>query len=435
MKIAFYLDNRGIENIDFSLILNGNPGCAGTEYMFYLISTSLAVRNNNIEVTFLSPVKSNVDHRLNAACAKSTSAAIEYCSQNEIQLLIIKHDVRNIKDNSLNYKDKNVGIIIWCHVFMSFWELDYYYLNKNIKRVVNVGKEALDLYLDHPLYDKSDYIYNCVQLQDVSKYIQKNPIYKRENIITYIGQLSPFKGFHVLAKAWPKILENVPNAQLYVIGSGKLYDRNAKLGHLGLAEKSYEDKFISYLKDKDGKISRNVHFMGVMGDNKKEILSKTKVGVPNPSGITETFCISAVELQMYGAYVTTINAPGFIDTVKYGDLYKSPNQLADYIIRHLRDNDGQLQSYNYAIEFFDEQFSLDSVSSQWEGFINNGYVQNAKISINRGYRFKWLKSILSKKKYISPKLALKIPHLERVLLFIERLLRGKVTYLDSNCNV
>ena len=34
MKIAFYLENKDIPNIDLSQPELGNPGCGGTEYLF-----------------------------------------------------------------------------------------------------------------------------------------------------------------------------------------------------------------------------------------------------------------------------------------------------------------------------------------------------------------------------------------------------------------
>ena len=50
---------------------------------------------------------------------------------------------------------------------------------------------------------------------------------------------------------WPDVVKQVPDAQLYVIGSGKVYDENAKLGKYNIAEESYEKKFMSYLEQEE----------------------------------------------------------------------------------------------------------------------------------------------------------------------------------------
>ena len=63
-------------------------------------------------------------------------------------------------------------------------------------------------------------------------------------IVTYVGSLTKGKGFHVLAKEWKNILKAVPDAELYVLGSGKLYDNKAELGEYGLAEKTYENNLL-----------------------------------------------------------------------------------------------------------------------------------------------------------------------------------------------
>ena len=104
--------------------------------------------------------------------------------------------------------------------------------------------------------------------------------FRKENdgkTVTYIGSLVPTKGFHLLANAWKAVLAEVPDAQLHVVGSGKLYDRNSKLGAYGIAEESYENSFIKGITDRAGELLPSVHFHGVMGEEKKELIARTSV--------------------------------------------------------------------------------------------------------------------------------------------------------------
>ena len=48
--------------------------------------------------------------------------------------------------------------------------------------------------------------------------------------VVYLGGLNKYKGFHVLAKAWKKVLAEVSDAKLIVLGSGKLYNRETSMG-------------------------------------------------------------------------------------------------------------------------------------------------------------------------------------------------------------
>ena len=283
-----------------------------------------------------------------------------------------------------------------------------------------------DLYRDHKIYHKTTYIYNCVPSGNAREMVRSAPYHSRRNVVVYVGSLVPFKGFHLLAQAWPQIIEEVPDAEMYVIGSGKLYDKNSQLGEWGVAEESYEKSFMPFLTQ-SGKIIPSVHFMGVMGEDKKEILLKSKVGVPNPSGITETFCLSAVEMQMHGCRIATINYPGYLDTVRNGKLFGRRGNLAEVVVELLKSSDNE---YDKSMDYFEEKFSYDSVISRWEELLHTGEIHYSDKLTNIFYRYKWLKELLRIVKQYLP-ILYHMPMLERVMIFIERKRFGRVTYIDS----
>lgn len=426
-KVAFYLDNRSISSVDCKNILEANPGIGGTEYLILLVSYLLMLRDNDIQVKVYTHKEGLFPIGFNYEVISDFEKAVSRAEEQGCDYIVFRHDASLITTGILDRILGSIKMIVWDHVFVCYWELDYYASHPNIYKIINVGREMNDLHRDHKAFLKSSYIYNCVNLDVVEDKVASYPFEERKPIVTYIGSIVPFKGLHLLAEAWPMILKDIPDAELYIIGSGKLYNRNAKMGKYGIAEEGYENLLMKYLC-KDGKLLPSVHFLGVLGKEKEEVLLKTKVGVPNPSGITETFCLSAVEMQMYGARIATISYPGYLDTVKNGILYSKRKDLYKSVVKLLNSNH---TNYSDTMEYFHVNFSYETVVKRWEELFHNGDLKKDKKVINWGYRLKWLKEIVGKSKKIFPLLDKVLPNVERILLFIERKLKGNITYLDS----
>lgn len=425
-RIAFFLDNSHIASVDCRGILEGNPGIGGTEYMFIVVAYLLSVRDNDLDVMSYVTSEGKFPEGYGYEVVTDFLDAVAHASAEGFDCLVFKHDAGLIASGVLDAVDTDLKLIVWDHVFVCYWELDYYANNPRIYKIVNVGREMNDLYRDHKAFGKSTYIYNCLNLDGLREKVGCNPFEERKNIVVYVGALKPYKGFHLLAQAWPAILKEVPDAELYVIGTGRLYGKGEELGSYGLAERPYEEWFMRYLS-KNGKILPSVHFMGDMGCEKNDILLRAKVGVPNPSGITETFCISAVEMQAAGALVTTIDYPGFIDTVRNGVLYHKVDDLAKTVVELLRSKNTR---YMDVMDSFDRDFSYDAVARQWEALLCRGLYVNGRMR-NGHYRLKWLKEIKRRLSVLLP-FMYKVPSVERILLFLERMRKGRVTYIDSD---
>lgn len=425
-RVAFYLDNAAIASTDCSKVLDGNPGIGGTEWLIIAISTLLAKRDNNIEVVLYTTCHTSLPDGLNNAIVNDLSEAIAVANSDNVDYLVVKHLAENIINHTFDVKTEHLSIICWCHVFVCHWELDYYADNNAISKIVFVGREMYDLYRDHRIYSKATYIYNCVPSGNAREWVRLNPYENRPNTIVYVGSLVPFKGFHLLAEAWPEIKRQVPDAEMFVIGSGKLYNKESALGKWHIADSEYEDLFMPFLL-LNGKLHPDVHFMGVMGEEKKEILAHSRVGVPNPSGITETFCLSAVEMQMYGCRIATINYPGYLDTVRNGKLYNRSGSLADTVVELLNSSDCH---YEEAMDYFEMKFSYDVICLKWEELFNTGNVYYSDQLQNSGYRLKWLKESIRILKQYLPFLS-HLPMVERFLIYCERKRFGRVTYIDS----
>lgn len=367
MKIAFYLENKNLSNIDCSNIENGNPGIGGTEYII------------QATIYYLTKLAPQYHIVLGAQCIdnippipyyKKTDNISELIKDEKPDYIIFKYEPYLYKEASICAKESNTKLIPWAHNFIKRSELTTLANNPLVTRIICVSKEQLNMYRDHKAFLKSVYIYNGMPVEYLKTQLPYIPSYnKRPFEVTYIGSIVPYKGFHILAEAWKDILKVFPQAKLNVIGSGKLYDRTSKLGRYGIAEEEYEKQFMPALTDDAGNIIPSVHFWGVLGTEKNEILKRTRVGVPNPSGISETFCITALEMQAMGALVTTINYGGLKNTVFHtGLLYNNPKDLATSIVTLLKKKDNHIQDF---YEFMEENFSFEHITKDWIDFINH----------------------------------------------------------------
>ena len=360
MKLAFYIPNKNICSVDLSTVHMTNPGIGGTEYAILALAYYLAKIDGNQIVIYSNTRLKNYSENCSCRIAEDLDAAMRLALSDGIQCLTVHHSEHSMRRHAFSALEGTfVSVIVWIHNFTDTRYLTYYNESPAVKRIVFVGKEFLYLYMDHRAFFKSTYIYNGITLKE-----DNIPPYAcRPNNVTYIGNLIKGKGFHLLAKAWKDVVKEVPDAQLHVIGSGKLYNRNATMGCFGYADSKYEKMFMKYLVDSNGKQLESVIFHGIMGEEKNEIIDITKVGVPNPSGYSETFGYTAIEMEMRGCLITTAKCPGYLDTVyKNGLLCNNSKELARNIVTLLKKENNDIENMQ---KFIADNFDLAIVAKKW----------------------------------------------------------------------
>jgi len=393
MKVAFYLNNEDFDNNrDLCNIERGNPGIGGSEYMILLISYLLTIRDNGIHVRLYVSKKGKFHPKMEVMSIGDIEVSAHHASDEGFERFVFDHKRVNWYKNPFRNLSPILKLIPWCHCFAYTRELHSMCKNPNLGRIVYVGKETNDLMRDDISFLRSDYIFNCIHL-DKNRISQAKlyPNKKRGHIVVYMGSLVPLKTFHVLAELWPRILKRVPDAQLYVVGNGKVYGDNVSLGKYGIAEESYENLFMPYLTC-NGKILDSVHFMGALGEEKNDILLQAKVGVPNPTGKSETFCICAVEMQAMGCSVTAMKAPGYYDTFFNGKIANNRLQLENNIVELLLEDASK--EYDETLAFIKANFSENAVVKDWERLLCSDLEANLHPILpfsHKTYRFKWLK--------------------------------------------
>ena len=401
MKIAIYLHayvyssaliSPVISNMDFRNPQLGNPGVGGTEYEFVMLAYALADFSDAEVNLYIREATSIYPDRVNVRTFNDSIGLIAQVKADGNDLLVLRADSSpdfcEIYDRA---RDAGIKTIAWSHNFMPYDLMSRLAKNSAVKRVVMVSHEHYDHSLDHTVMKKAAYIHNMF---DGRHFAMRD--YPAEPAVTYTGGLYKSKGFHVLASMWKDILREVPDAKLYVIGSGRLYNKKAVLGPYGLAGKYYEPMFMKHLTE-NGKVFPSVRFLGTMGAEKTEIYYKTTVGVVM-NIVPETFGLVALDVQSCGVPVVAMAGYGFFETVKHGVtgyLGRNYDEIKKYIILLLKDEELNIRLGRQAKEFVEKTFLPEVIVKQWlklfDDVLNDRPCEYIPPSEFRNYDFKRLK--------------------------------------------
>jgi glycosyltransferase involved in cell wall biosynthesis len=361
-KLGFWFENHRIATVDLSSPELGNAGVGGTEYQFVLLAyLLLLMKPEDVEVTFFLEAKQSLPKGIKQVVVPDLNAAYKKSSAQSDDFLIFRPR-RDITDEIIQISFNKTKLIPWLHITPKRNYLDWFVNNPVIHRVVFVGDDQRLRTIDHKVFANSSTIFNA------SCGIYKATGTRKNNSVVYLGALVPRKGFHILAKAWSDVRKEIPQAELFVVGSGALYDKNAQLGSLKLAESSYEDQFVNLLGGEDGIQRLGVHFLGNLGLEKKNIIDSATVGVVNPSGLTENCPMSVVEFYQSGVPVVSSVKYGMRDMIVSGEtgvLCRSSSDLSAALIKFLN---GSLDSERFGskgIEFAKEKFSPELIVENW----------------------------------------------------------------------
>lgn len=364
--IGIFVDDSQLSFRDGRTPEKGNPGIGGSEYELLLLIRYLAKPENETAVTVYHFNKHNIlPEEVQSIIVDNKYQAIHQCESDRQDFLVFvfEYDLKWYEELAQHH----VASVCWLTNYLKFYDpvfSDILLTSENIEKIVCVSQSMFSDYNLQKIQRKMCWIYN---MWDAHHSIRRSSFPTEKNV-TYIGGLYYQKGFHVLAKCWKKIVEAVPDAKLHVIGTGKLYSQSATLGAFGIADAQYECMFMPYLADNDGYLLPSVIFHGLMGIEKNEIIANTAVGVANPTGLTETFCISAVEFEAAGVPVVSKQTSGITDTVisgQTGILVNNEHELTDTIIKLLTDQTLNVTLGDAARSFVQNTFSPNFIIKDW----------------------------------------------------------------------
>lgn len=365
MKIGILFDDAGFRNLDFRYPENGNPGIGGTQFCFLMLIRYYSKINKTDELIVYHLNSNDSNKYWENIILKHTTLedfSLE-CKKDNIDIALIS--ISRLKFLERRLDEYCIKTVVWAHNFLTQELLDLTRKSDIVKRIVFVGKEQYDRYIDDDIIKKSVCIMNIFNA-DCPEYQR---IAQLKNIVTYTGAIVKGKGFHVLAKEWINILKEIPDAELYVLGTGNLYGGNLKIGKYGIASEEYEQEFMPYLLDSEGNIHPSVHFMGILGKEKNEIYQKTKVGIINPTARTEICSISAIEMGACGIPIVSKfhnGMPDVIENEETGLLVTNEVSFRKSVIRLLKDNQLNLLYSKQAKIYVKKKFNPDLGIQLWE---------------------------------------------------------------------
>ena len=173
-----------------------------------------------------------------------------------------------------------------------------------------------------------------------------------ESIILYVGRLVYRKGLHVLVRAMPSVLKEIPDTQLLIVGGGYMY------GFLKMLIKSLN-------------LEENVKMLGFIPDEKLLELYASSHLFVLPSLYCESFGVALLEAMASGRPIIASNVGGIPEVVEDGVtglLFRSGDvqELADKIIKVLNDNKlAQTLAFN-ARKLVKERYSWTVIAGKIE---------------------------------------------------------------------
>lgn len=399
MTLGIYIGGTPNRQIDCKNIIDdGNPGIGGTEYEFAMLASYLGYVNNSeeIKLTVFQSGKYVLHHEITTVNDVSQNNLLSVVKESGIEILIV--DSRLPLSLIKSFNGTGIKLIVWCHCVGSLYRHLLFSRWEAVRRVVFVSRGHYLNYIDNPIVKKSSFVFNAISVNGkIHSLREKNHFINRPHDVVFMGALDESKGFHVLARVWPEVLKVVPDAKLHVIGSANLYGGNFKLGSLGIADEIYEKKFYKYITTSDGKLHPSIVLHGQLGEEKYDVMTKCRVGIPNPDGRTETFCICAVEMELCGCKTVTKWSSGYMDTVPPPNvLVENVTDLSSAIAQALLDDDFNC---NENVVNINKNFSICSVGLKWISIIkavdNNEEIQEI-VSVPQKFKLRNINSALRK---------------------------------------
>jgi len=375
MNISIFFDSRHLGHWEWSDFTAGNLPLSGTDGQNLALAQELAKLGNKIHFLSTQPTTfvSDLVHLKTEDLVEAVHVSAELKSD-----VLIFNNRANLETQAGIRECARFGqrCVLWDQNGPAITMANVM-LEGCVKRLICVSASHADNVRDHPVFSKTEFIYNSLSPTSLvtpeQLTIPRNP-----RAVCFLGSLTPSKGFHHLARVWPRVRRAFPDAELTVIGNARLYERHQRLGQLGVADEGYEiHGIIPYLGKTQAEAARvGVKFFGLASPREiKAILLRSSVGVVNPNyrDSTETFCVSAAEIQAAGVAVVGGNAGGLRETVvqgRTGMLVRSEPELEKALIRLLDDPLKAIAMGKEGAAWARTAFDRSHIALQWQNALS-----------------------------------------------------------------
>jgi N-acetyl-alpha-D-glucosaminyl L-malate synthase BshA len=263
-----------------------------------------------------------------------------------IPVVVTSHGYDIQKDKDIGYGarlNRKIAIITW--LTLKLIDIHVVVSKRMIKDAVEAGSNP----------SKIRVVYNGIDIRKVSSLgdtdiIKRYGIHKEDFVILYLGRLHPKKCPEDVVKAFPKIVQKVPNAKLVIAGKG--------------SEKAKLEKLVKKLKLQD-----KVVFTGFVSENEKWSLLKRCDVFVLPS-IVEAFGIALIEAMACGKPVIATNVGPFPEIIRDGETgilipVHSPNHLAEAVINLSQDDRKRVHIGKKAKEEVENRFNISKIANNY----------------------------------------------------------------------
>ena len=355
MRVAFFLDNRGIAGLgplpDPRL---GNPGIGGTEFVFLAVA---ALLQEGAEPLLLLTRDQPVAGLKAVEVVDDLAQALQAAQIWGAAFLVFRPGVLAPADwPALEHSP--LPLVAWLHNLGCLDQARTEALPA-LRAWVLVSGAQLDFFRHSRLSRQAVVIPNPVLVPAAGVRSRQTALAARD--LAYVGAITPFKAFHRLAAQWGAIARACPEARLRVFGGADLYGQRS-----GEQRTPYEIH-CRRLLEASGAADR-VRFEGSCGLERYGQLDSVAVGVVNPSGADETFCLSAAELSLCGIPVVSARRHALVQTVPHqvaGLLARNDAELAAQCIQLLRDPEQAWQLGAQGHDHAAQAFSVEAVRAGW----------------------------------------------------------------------
>lgn len=177
---------------------------------------------------------------------------------------------------------------------------------------------------------------------------------------------SPDRGLDVILEhVWPKVVEQVPDAELHVYYGWKAWES----GQLGPEQMAFRQKVANLLIDSKGVVQHG----RIPQDQLAAELGRASVWLHPSHNFWETYCISAIEAQLAGAIPVAASHGALAETVAGGLVIQGTigrdegvvDQYAGAIVQVLTGDQGQLEVLRSRLASDAPAESWTEVSRKW----------------------------------------------------------------------
>ena len=371
MRMALFLDNRRFVALGAlprpSL---GNPGIGGTEYEFLALAELLLAAGLDLQLLLTVPQAIDGVAAKAVTVVPSLGEGLQAAVQAGANLLIFRPGFASEADWPA-LESSPIPLVAWlsnlgCH------EQGRYEALKALRRWVLLSGPQLDYFRHSRLAHQAVVIPYVVAVPPGRGGPRSQQQAAQATDLAYVGAITPFKGFDRLASQWEWIADRCPQARLRVFGGANLYGggdaaAQASAGNSPPPLTPYEQHCRQILQR--GRHSDRVLFEGSQGLERYDALAQVAVGVVNPSGVDETFCLSAAEFNACGIPVVTARRHALISTVPEGIaglLAGNDQQLARCCVELLQDSERAWRLGTQGEAHVQRRYGPEAVLAAWQ---------------------------------------------------------------------